>query len=94
MNAIEQAIKEAVEKGGYGIVAVGTLSIPATQEQVLLDPLFWQALGKARGWNNHNPIHDTRDISKEPWKIMWHRLIDHLAEGKSTEDYFASLILK
>jgi hypothetical protein len=58
MNAIEKAIKDA-EHAGYdseypfvgGNLPVSTLR---TQQEIqhiaFLDPLFWQALGKARGW--------------------------------------------
>ncbi len=69
-----------------------------TIESVFLDPAFWQALGKARGWKE-------RYTSADPeWKTMsfgqmqdnkptahWHRFIDHLAEGKDAESFFATL---
>lgn len=55
----------------------------------LLDPLFWQALGKAMGWKEemwwvNNYI--------EAWKYHWHRFIDHLAEGKDADSFFQDLL--
>ena len=65
----------------------------------LLDPLFWQALGKSIGWNIQekqysdpkNPTGHTRDYLISGWQYQMHRLIDHLAEGKSIESFFESL---
>lgn len=80
MTHIEQAIKEAVEKGGY--------QAPYPNEEIspiLLDPLFWQALGRVTtgSWDagEKNPR----------WLRMWHRFIDALAVGKSAEQFFAEL---
>jgi hypothetical protein len=28
----------------------------------------------------------------QEWLMFWHRFIDHLAEGKNAESFFASLI--
>jgi hypothetical protein len=80
MNAIEQAIKEAVEKGGYEITFDHEHEYKhGSYGRFLLDPSFWQALGKAKGWNIGTV------------EINWHRLIDHLAEGKDAESFFAAL---
>ena len=45
MTHVEQAINEAIEKGGYRTARW------TNNESVFLDLLFWQALGKARGWD-------------------------------------------
>jgi hypothetical protein len=55
MSHIEQAIKEAVEKGGYKhiLVEIAKWEIESgdyNHEAVLLDPLFWKALSRAQGW--------------------------------------------
>lgn len=163
MTAIEQAIKEAVEKGGWkstellrpnayyeisGITrAQGNTigiwfywteldarknpfrrSFRRSEEllfgEIFLDPLFWQALGKARGWvgekirmcvgcgvalkwneqpdmeGRHNLQRNGKQVGcgsdiieyEGQWLIEWHRFIDHLAEGKDTESFFATLI--
>lgn len=53
----EQAIKDAVERGGYDKSILEMIESAISQHEVdnavniaLLDHLFWQALGKARGW--------------------------------------------
>jgi len=102
MTYIEQAIKEAVEKGGYhegyhlahfgdfGDVLFaadkGARSIAVVVAEILLDPSFWQALGKARGWDATVAIPVMQD-----WLGYWHKFINHLAEGKDAESFFASL---
>jgi hypothetical protein len=70
-----------------------------TVEETFLDPHFWQALGKALGWNqavmtvhaveNGRPTIVTR--AGQHWLSQWHRSIDHLAEGKTPEAFFARL---
>lgn len=77
--------------------------------KALLDPLFWQSLGKAMGWDTseNNPtwlcpvcaksldemiMHlNDKDFGIETWRYYWHAFIDHLAEGKDIESFFASL---
>lgn len=91
----EQAIKEAGAKGGYKpkrYVASLDINIQEDrQEIILLDPLFWQALGKARAWAlTKHPIRGRYKYMKS-WISEWHRFIDHLAEGKPAESFFASL---
>lgn len=57
----------------------------------LLDPLFWQALGKAEGWSDipsdfyHCDTH---------WQFQWHSFIDHLASGKDVDSFFTNLLAK
>lgn len=94
MTHIEQAIEEAVQKGGYifdyekhEIDKGGSDAVPTAQ--ILLDLSFWQALGKARGWGDHKL---QSEIENRCWKCRWHRFIDHLAEGKDAESFFASVL--
>ena len=84
---VEMAIKEA-EKVGY--IPPYSWEEDSWQGetgrlQALLSPLFWQALGKSRGW-----VVGHFD-GKPTWLEYWHRFIDHLAEGKSAESYFEQL---
>lgn len=76
-----------------------------TNEEIFLDPLFWQALGKAMGWIDkdypngemrctHGATCLTRYCPYAGFKNPveeWHRFIDTLAEGKTPEDYFLTL---
>ncbi len=56
-------------------------------DSVLLNPLFWQSLGKAMGWDKNKYIIGN-------WKAHWHRFIDHLIEGKEAESFFEPLTSK
>lgn len=72
---------------------------------LLIDPLFWRCLGTAMGWKKWEcdcgeqyemqgiiicPLCNEQG-ARESWRQRWHRLIDHLAEGKSVESFFANL---
>ena len=99
---IKTAIEKAVE-GGYKTGTLGAFG----WERMVLDPLFWQSLGKAMGWDKDKKGNDiflkVRNFlgrtaiemkAKSPiefWEYKWHRFIDHLAEGKDAESYFESL---
>jgi hypothetical protein len=102
MTNIEQAIKEAMEKGGYKPSGLKTW----IYSDALLDPSFWQAFAKARkeidaNWPNgemrcENKLGrcDSRYCEyagyRNPYE-RWHLFIDHLAEGKDAENFFAEL---
>lgn len=68
--------------------------------QLVLDPLFWQALGRGLEWSDviyflkcpccgDTPGDEPRMFS---WKYQMHRFIDHLADGKDADSFFAELI--
>lgn len=77
-------------------------------EYLLLDPLFWQALGKSLGWESGQHPHWSFTLLKEydthiehggisckrlhPWEAQMHRFIDHLAEGKNINSFFKELL--
>ncbi|MES2216650.1 MAG: hypothetical protein V4481_05150 [Patescibacteria group bacterium] len=96
-------MEKAIEGGYY------PLSCPGDEDYVVndlakqlyvLDPTFWQSLGKACGWGKAKDY----DIRKgEPeysdwviysWGWYFHRFIDHLAEGKDAESFFSELLSK
>ena len=60
---------------------------------ILIDPLFFQCLGKAMGWEGKTYFQIGSRFSEHyaDWKIEWHRFIDHLASGETIEKYFESL---
>jgi hypothetical protein len=74
-------------------------------DPLLLMPLFWQCLENALGWKPEKYLVDRLCHGKRiqfymhkhgerltpQWKIKWHRLIDHLAEGKDIESFFKNL---
>lgn len=73
-------------------------------EQAVIDPAFWQALGRAEGWEKGNPqiairacIKGTRYQMKQRspipfWQFKMHSLIDHLADGGTIEQFFTTLL--
>ena len=59
-------------------------SIEVLAGEVLLDPLAWQAVGKARGWDNRTTFYNRFTDGREDalsWRLDMHRFIDHLADG-------------
>ena len=85
-------MRDAAEKGGYRYryrwwkvndlehsEGYNGLQLRALSEH-LHDPDFWKALAKARKWEDANA-----------WRFHWHRFIDHLADGKDVESFFAAL---
>ncbi len=80
MDSLNKAIGLACEKGGY------KWKIDCTMESILLDRLFWQALGKAEGWN------ENRDSISNNWNFYWHKFIDHLATGGNINSFFEELL--
>jgi hypothetical protein len=90
MNNVQQAIRDAAEKGGYRyrwwrvndldqIEGYNGLQLRALSEH-FHDPDFWKALARGRKWEDVNA-----------WRFHWHRFIDHLADGKDVESFFAAL---
>lgn len=64
--------------------------------KICSDPLFWQALGKSMGWKEEYYIQpklldDSKVKIRAEYIDVWHRFIDHLAEGKDIESYFEKL---
>lgn len=91
--------------------AVDPNEIYATEDAIhtnsfLLDPLFWQALGRACGWEKkvcdclgsgitcYSCEKWGTQVVGMDWKEYWHRFIDWIAEGKNTDDFFTNLIGK
>lgn len=89
MTHIEQAIKDAVEKGQYRPTENWFRGVLIENNGFLLDPSFWQALGKARGWEKWFMPYK---YGMTEWQGNWHRFIDHLAEGGDSETFFKNLV--
>jgi hypothetical protein len=68
-------------------------------EETFLDPHFWQALGRALGWNEGCDLailcgHGEDEGQKSRgyyWMYQWHRFIQALADGHTPEAFFAQL---
>lgn len=84
---MEKAYKLAREGGYEGRVYAPKLGAE------LLDPLFWQALGKAEGWEKvDSAITFSVFFKGNTWKGYWHSFIDHLAEGGNVDEFFNKLL--
>lgn len=68
---------------------------------LFLDPAFWQALGKSRGWEEENGWSghvwgfedgpDGENIIVMNWENAMLDFIHHLADGKDAESFFKNL---
>lgn len=83
---MNEAIKLAIEKGGYKL----------EKKVPINDPLFWQALGKALGWENEVydwvPLEGPDKNMVPPWLIHalhYYRLV--LTSG-NTELFWKELL--
>ncbi len=94
---MEQAIKKAIE-GGWNDrlyrVDTGNTEVWTHHSSFLLDPRFWQALGKALGMDEGEFLAEgfARSSYHWMWHFQWHRFIDHLISGKDAESFFNELL--
>lgn len=97
---MKEAIQKAIE-GGYVITDNPEFVFEKwnmCESHIFLNPLFWQALGKAEGWEGYMQEDDTREYlcyangNLFGWQAVWHRFIDHLAAGKYAESFFKDLL--
>lgn len=100
---IEKAIKLSVD-GGYKDVAIKDGHIvyynACCNDDIFLDPEFWKCLGKSLGWKDDKPSQTfTTEFGEISSKVLyrgylsyWHHFIDHLAEGKDPDSFFAELL--
>lgn len=121
MTHIKQAIEDAIkggwpvfDSGPVEITGVNWNMIGAQHNGVyklwplasaLIDPLFFQAIGKARGWKEfvcekcggdygeegcvRSHINSSSEMDTQLYHQ--HRLVDHLAASNDIESFFASL---
>ena len=98
MTNTELAIQKAVE-GGYvpKDMGMGTdedkqryLLVHGLRAEDLLDPLFWQALGKNLGWADAEKY----DEYQKHWAYYQHRLIDAIQQGRSIDEFFGEILKK
>lgn len=59
-------------------------------EQILLDILFWQCLGKSLGWDNWQG--EGGGGGSPDWLFNWHRFVDWIAQGKDVDSFFSQII--
>lgn len=114
-NAIQKAIEggykwEYVSRGHTIFKGQAEDYSVACDATHLLDPLFWQYLGKTLGWTQskfnidngaNNRIYynfgnhtDELVVRMEAWMFYWHNFIDHIADGGDVDEFFNNLINK
>lgn len=65
-------------------------SVPLTE--LFKGASFWKALGTKLRWRDEMVVVGERHYAvKSGWRMQWHRFIDHLADGKTAEEFFAEI---
>ena len=100
---------KAIEGGWNGKVDTNEWGGSVPHDAVciaVLDPLFWQCLGKAMKWNMTDVFPEGRQtqwsyvgdmyartilVFENTPAFHWHRLIDFLAVGGTVEGYFDAI---
>jgi hypothetical protein len=67
--------------------------------ETFLDPAFWQALGRALGWEEACELaltcvhghEECRQCHTYYWMYQWHCFIQQIAHGHTPDAFFASL---
>lgn len=88
---MEQAIKCATE-GGYPYKKQDGWVEGTAMLLMLLDPIFWCALGKQQMWHKAQPYAANPYLWEDGWMRHWHELIDHIADGGNIDDFFNELL--
>jgi hypothetical protein len=67
-------------------------------DETFLDPKFWQALGRAVGWDAQSDVcihcsqgEQCAEQHGYYWMYQWHCFIQDIAKGKRPEEFFTSL---
>ena len=80
---MDQAIKLAIEKGGYKEAHIKGSIEQHAFTLLTADPLFWQALGKALGWKPENGFY---------WEEEALRYFRLVLNGGDTEKFWEELL--
>lgn len=98
----EEIIKKAIEGGYDDDFGVSTLRFKEYEpyqiinsfKQYILDPLFWQSLGKACGWNKHDHSRNLYE-ARVHWQYVALKFFDtNLTEGWDKAVEYLSGIIK
>ena len=83
MNETKQFIEDAIE-GGYSKHHADVNSdVP---EVLFLQPEFWQAVGKTRGWEDKGS-----SGTRHTWNFKWLEFINNLADEDTIEEALTAI---
>lgn len=96
---IQQFIEKAIEGGWRPKPEHESNSMifgPQLTNALFLDPEAWKAVGKVEGWPKLANQLEENEVEFQDGVMLastfyMHRMIDALAEGKSVEEYLATL---
>lgn len=93
---MNEAIRLAIEEGGYKkdphLIDLMPLS-NKTLALAVLDPLFWQALSKALGWDKTHTVWFKQSWeNREPWLNHAHQHFDLILTGGDIESFWKELL--
>lgn len=90
---------ETAEKGGFNIS--GCRDCYTADEQYLLNPEAWKAVGKVKGWDHlemtmyditqENDRWGYKATIKPQWMWYMNKMVQELCSGKTLEEYIATL---
>lgn len=106
---MNEAIKLAIEKGGYEFrnylnnEDAHLMSLPFKEvESIILDPLFWQSLGKALGWGQKDKLFtfaysdNSTSIAhsgfRDEWQFHAHQYFDIKMTNGNEEEFWKGLL--
>lgn len=101
MNIPKEIIEKSIE-GGWSGPSKWVMDTPMIIEKlkvfgsmthdenctIALDPTFWQALGKALGWNST----DFGNYEAPDWLLYAHRFYDLILQGKDTTNFWKEIL--
>ena len=89
-DAIEQAYKEGGYDPNWNVKALR--AFPELILRALTDPLFWQALGKARGWDGSTWGNGNKDVRyQDGWFYFSHQWFSNRMVGDEEAKFWESL---
>lgn len=103
MTYFEQAVNLAISKGNYNgehlpfdhdimFLYQWLESGERPLDAVILDPLFWQALGKALGWYTGHENISLAEYDNKNWKSKAHEYFELKLTGGDEEKFWKELI--
>lgn len=78
--------------GNTAVYKDGELKQNTSYADILMSVLFWQALGKAEGWDDQEVWVKNNEGRLTDWRREWHRFIDHIIAGKDIDSFFKELL--